>query len=42
MNDEEKDVYIKGKIKNGYIPEKIDNLFNNSTKIIENKGEEKM
>lgn len=42
MNDEEKDVYIKGKIKDGHIPERIDNLFNNSIKIIENKGEETM
>lgn len=42
MNDEEKDVYIKGKIKDEFIPEKIDNLFNNSIKIIENKGEVKM
>ena len=42
MNDEEKDVYIKAKIKNEYIPERIDNLFNNSAKIIENKGEEQM
>ena len=42
MSDEEKDFYIKGKIKEGYIPEKIDNLFNNSIKIIENKGEKTM
>lgn len=42
MNDEEKDLYIKAKIKDGHIPERIDNLFNNSIKIIENKGEEKM
>lgn len=42
MNDEEMDVYIKGKIKDGHIPERIDNLFNNSIKIIENKGVGKM
>ena len=34
--DEEKDLYIKAKLKDGYIPEKIDNLFNNSAQIIEN------
>ena len=28
--DEEKDLYIKAKLKDGHIPEKIDNLFNNS------------
>ena len=28
-SDEEKDLYIKSKIKDGHIPEKIDNLFNN-------------
>ena len=42
MNDEEKDIYIKKKIRDEYIPEKIDNLFNNSIKIIENKGEKQM
>ena len=36
--DEEKDLLIKAKLKDGYIPEKIDNLFNNSVKIFENKG----
>ena len=35
-------MYIKGKIKDGYIPDRIDNLFNNSIKIIENKGEKEM
>lgn len=33
--DEEKDLYIKAKIKDGYIPEKIDDLFNNSAKLVE-------
>ena len=42
MNNEEIDIYIKGKIKDGHIPERIDNLFNNSAKIIENKGEKRM
>ena len=36
--DEEKDLYIKARIKNAYIPEKIDNLFNNSINLVENKG----
>lgn len=36
--DEEKDLYIKSKIKDNYIPEKIDNLFNNSAKIINEQG----
>lgn len=35
--DEEKDLYIKAKIKDGHIPEKIDNLFNNSINLVENK-----
>ena len=34
--DEEKDLYIKAKLKDGHIPEKIDNLFNNSAKLVEN------
>ena len=34
--DEEKDLYIKARLKDGHIPEKIDNLFNNSAKLIEN------
>ena len=38
INDEEKDLYIKSKIKDGYIPEKIDDIFNNSIKLSENKG----
>ena len=42
MNNEEMDIYIKSKIKDNYIPERIDNLFNNSAKIIENKGEKQM
>lgn len=37
--EEEKDLLIKAKLKDGYIPEKIDNLFNNSAQIFENKGE---
>lgn len=36
--DEEKDLYIKSKIKDGHIPEKIDNLFNNFSKLVENEG----
>lgn len=35
--DEEKDLFIKAKLKDGYIPEKIDNLFNNSAQIFENE-----
>lgn len=35
--DEEKDLFIKSKIKDGHIPEKIDELFNNSIKLEENK-----
>ena len=42
MNNEEMDIYIKSKIKDNHIPERIDNLFNNSAKIIENKGEKQM
>ena len=42
MNNEEMDIYIKSKIKDNHIPEKIDNLFNNSAKIIDNKGDEQM
>lgn len=38
INDEEKDLYIKSKIKDGDIPEKIDDIFNNSIKLFENKG----
>lgn len=38
ISDEEKDLYIKSKIKDGYIPEKIDDIFNNSIKLSENKG----
>ena len=34
--DEEKDLFIKAKIKDNHIPEKIDNLFNNSIKLAEN------
>lgn len=37
-SDEEKDLYIKSKIKDGHIPEKIDNLFNNSINL-EKRGE---
>lgn len=33
--DEEKDLYIKAKLKDGHIPEKIDDLFNNSAKLVE-------
>jgi len=35
--DEEKDLLIKAKLKDGYIPDKIDNLFNNSAQIFENE-----
>lgn len=34
--DEEKDLFIKSKLKDGHIPEKIDDLFNNSIKLAEN------
>lgn len=37
-NNEEKDLYIKAKIKDNYIPEKIDNLFNNSINLIKEEG----
>ena len=40
--DEEKDLFIKSKLKDGYIPEKIDDLFNNSINLIENKEGENM
>ena len=40
--DEEKDLFIKSKIKDGYIPEKIDELFNNSINLVENKRENYM
>ena len=35
INDEEKDLYIKSKIKDGHIPEKIDSLFNNSKNLVQ-------
>lgn len=38
ISDEEKDLYIKSKIKDGNIPPKINDLFENSLKIIEEKG----
>ena len=37
-SDEEKDLYIKSKIKDGHIPEKIDNLFNNSINLEKERG----
>jgi len=37
-SEEEKDIYIKAKIKDGYVPEKINNLFNNSAQILEDEG----
>lgn len=36
-NDEEKDLFIKSELKDNYIPERIDNLFNNSINLIENE-----
>ncbi len=42
ISDEEKDLYIKSKIKDGNIPPKINDLFENSLKIIEEKGEKNM
>ena len=39
MNNEEKDIYIRTKIKDKNIPEKIDELFNNSINLVECKGE---
>ena len=39
VNDKEKDLYIKSNIKDGKIPHKIDELFENQLKII---GGEKM
>lgn len=39
MNNEEKDIYIRTKIKDKNIPEKIDELFNNSINLVESKGE---
>lgn len=37
--EEEKDLYIKSKLKeDNKIPEKIDNLFNDSARLIENEG----
>lgn len=39
--DEEKDLYIKAKLKDGHIPEKIDNLFNNSAKLVQEKEPQK-
>lgn len=36
--DEEKDLYIKSKIKDGHIPEKIDDLFNNSINVVNERG----
>ena len=39
MNNEEKDIYIKTKIKDKNIPEKIDELFNNSINLVESRGE---
>lgn len=35
--DEQKDLFIKANIRDGKIPEKIDDLFNNSLKLIENE-----
>lgn len=37
-SDEEKDLYIKSKIKDGHIPEKIDDLFNNSINLVKERG----
>ena len=34
ISDEEKDLYIKSKIKDGNIPPKINDLFENSLKIM--------
>ncbi len=42
VRDEEKDLYIKSKIKDGKIPPKINNLFENSIKIFEEEGEKNM
>ena len=39
VSDKEKDLYIKSNIKDGKIPHKIDELFENQLKII---GGEKM
>lgn len=36
-NNEEKDLFIKSELKDNYIPEKIENLFNNSINLIENE-----
>lgn len=36
--EQEKDLYIKSKLKDTYIPEKIDDLFNNSIKLVEKEG----
>lgn len=38
MNDEEKDLFIKSKMKDDYIPKKTNSLLNNPMQVIEKRG----